>query len=119
MSLNIWITVSYLQKNTIFIYSFMTELLFNEDSYLKEAEATIISAADNIIKLNRTVFFPEGGGQPGDQGEIILKDRVLKVIDTKKDLQENEILHYVEGNIDESIINQEVGLKNALKVYKI
>lgn len=89
----------------------MTELIFNEDSYLKEAEATIISASDNIIKLNRTVFFPEGGGQPGDQGEIILKDRVLKVIDTKKDLQENEILHYVEGNIDESIINQEVGLK--------
>lgn len=89
----------------------MTQLIFNEDSYLKEAEATIVSAADNIIKLNRTVFFPEGGGQPGDQGEIILKDRVLKVIDTKKDLQENEILHYVEGNIDESIINQEVGLK--------
>ena len=82
----------------------MTQLIFNEDSYLKEAEATIVSAADNIIKLNRTVFFPEGGGQPGDQGEIILKDRVLKVIDTKKDLQENEILHYVEGNIDESII---------------
>ena len=89
----------------------MTELLFNEDSYLKEAEATIIGVADNIVKLNRTVFFPEGGGQPGDQGEIILKDRVLKVIDTKKGKQENEILHYVEGNIDESIINQGVGLK--------
>ena len=89
----------------------MTEFIFNEDSYLKEAEATIISAADNIIELNRTVFFPEGGGQPGDQGEIILKDRVLKVIDTKKGKQENEILHYVEGNIDESIINQGVGLK--------
>ena len=89
----------------------MTELLFNEDSYLKEAEATIIGVADNIVKLNRTVFFPEGGGQPGDQGEIILKDRVLKVIDTKKGKQENEILHYVEGNVDESIINQGVGLK--------
>ena len=89
----------------------MTELLFNEDSYLNEAEATIIGVADNIVKLNRTVFFPEGGGQPGDQGEIILKDRVLKVIDTKKGKQENEILHYVEGNIDESINNQGVGLK--------
>ena len=88
----------------------MTELLFNEDSYLNEAEATIIGVADNIVKLNRTVFFPEGGGQPGDQGEIILKDRVLKVIDTKKG-KENEILHYVEGNIDESINNQGVGLK--------
>ncbi len=89
----------------------MTELLFNEDSYLKEAEAKVISVKDNIIKLNRTIFYPEGGGQPGDNGELVLKDRVLNVIDTKKGEQENEILHYVEGKIDESIINQEVGLK--------
>ena len=89
----------------------MTELLFNEDSYLKEAEAKVISVKDNIIKLNRTIFYPEGGGQPGDNGELVLKDRVLNVIDTKKGEQENDILHYVEGNIDESIINQEVGLK--------
>jgi misacylated tRNA(Ala) deacylase len=89
----------------------MTELLFNEDSYLKEAEAKVISIKDNIIKLNRTIFYPEGGGQPGDNGKLVLKDRVLNVIDTKKGEQENEILHYVEGNIDESIINQEVGLK--------
>ena len=89
----------------------MTELLFNEDSYLKEAEAKVIDVKDNIIKLNRTIFYPEGGGQPGDNGELVLKDRVLNVIDTKKGEQENEILHYVEGNIDKSIINQEVGLK--------
>ena len=89
----------------------MTELLFNEDSYLKEAEAKVISVKDNIIKLNRTIFYPEGGGQPGDNGELVLKDRVLNVIDTKKGEQENDILHYVEGNIDESIINQEVSLK--------
>ena len=89
----------------------MTELLFNEDSYLKEAEAKLISVKDNIIKLNRTIFYPEGGGQPGDNGELVLKDRVLNVIDTKKGEQENDILHYVEGNIDESIINQEVSLK--------
>ena len=43
--------------------------------------------------------------------KLVLKDRVLNVIDTKKGEQENEILHYVEGKIDKSIINQEVGLK--------
>ena len=89
----------------------MTELLFNEDSYLKEAEASIIAVEENFIKLDRTIFYAESGGQPGDQGEIVLKDQVLKVIDTKKGSRPNEILHIVDSPIDESLINQSVGLK--------
>tara|TARA_B100001123_G_C15038443_1_gene918447 strand:+ start:219 stop:938 length:720 start_codon:yes stop_codon:yes gene_type:complete len=89
----------------------MTELLFNNDSYLKEAEAKIIGVKDNMIQLNQTVFYAESGGQPGDKGEIILNDRTLKVIDTKKGEKDKEILHYVEGTADESLIGQEAGLK--------
>ena len=48
----------------------MTDLLFNQDSYLKETEASIIGVEENIIKLDRTIFYAESGGQPGDQGEI-------------------------------------------------
>ena len=50
-----------------------------------------------MIQLNQTVFYAESGGQPGDKGEIILNDRTLKVIDTKKGEKDKEILHYVEG----------------------
>ena len=59
----------------------MTDLLFNQDSYLKETEASIIGVEENIIQFDRTIFYAESGGQPGDQGEIVLKDQVLKVVD--------------------------------------
>ena len=48
----------------------MTRQLFREDSYLRECEATVTEADDAVIILDRTVFYPLGGGQPGDTGEI-------------------------------------------------
>ena len=92
----------------------MTDLLFNQDSYLKETEASIIGVEENIIQLDRTIFYAESGGQPGDQGEIVLKDQVLKVVDTKKGSKPNEILHIVDGPIDQSLINQSAELKICL-----
>lgn len=52
----------------------MTEELFREDSYLRECEATVIAAEPGKVILDRTVFYPTGGGQPGDQGVLILPD---------------------------------------------
>ncbi len=47
----------------------MTELLFQSDPYLAEAEATVIAHSDEgAIVLDRTIFYPTGGGQPGDSG---------------------------------------------------
>ena len=89
----------------------MTELLFNEDSYLDKCEAVITSVDNNIIQLDRTIFYAESGGQPGDVGEIVFNDRVLKVIDTQKGSSPKEIHHIVEGEIDQSLIGKSCEVK--------
>ena len=89
----------------------MTELLFNEDSYLDKCEATITSIDNNIIQLDRTIFYAESGGQPGDIGEIVLNDRVLKVIDTQKGSNPKEIQHIIEGEINQDLIGKSCELR--------
>jgi hypothetical protein len=46
----------------------MTEALFRDDPYLRETRAKVVFASPRGIALDRTVFYPQGGGQPGDQG---------------------------------------------------
>lgn len=58
----------------------MTQLLCREDAYLRACEATVVAVRDNAVELDRTVFYPLGGGQPGDTGTIA----GLRVIDTRK-----------------------------------
>lgn len=72
----------------------MTEELFREDSYLRECTATIVAAAPGGIVLDRTVFYPRGGGQPGDTGFLALPDGSrIEVLDTVKG--EDGIVHSV------------------------
>ncbi|WP_028315948.1 alanine--tRNA ligase-related protein [Desulfatibacillum aliphaticivorans] len=58
----------------------MTEKTYYDDPYLREIEANIISIDNNGIVLDRTIFYPEGGGQIGDSGTI----SNIKVCDTQK-----------------------------------
>ncbi len=70
----------------------MTEELFREDSYLRECEATVTAATPGKVILDRTVFYPTGGGQPGDSGVLVLPDgSELAIANTVKD--EDGIAH--------------------------
>ena len=57
----------------------MTELLFHDDSYLKEFEATVTEVVDGGVVLDRTAFYTGGGGQPSDTGVLVNEDREYPV----------------------------------------
>lgn len=72
----------------------MTELLFRDDAYARAFEAEVVSARPGAAVLDRTLFYPEGGGQPGDTGLLRLADgRELNVTDAKKGEAPGEVLH--------------------------
>jgi misacylated tRNA(Ala) deacylase len=75
----------------------MTELLFRDDAYMRQAKATIALAADGAVELDRTIFYPLGGGQPGDRGWLRLPDGTrLAVQDTRKGETPERVRHILE-----------------------
>jgi len=72
----------------------MTDALFNDDAYLTRCSATVTAAGEAGVEIDRTVFYPEGGGQPGDSGQLILADgTALTVATTQKGAAAGQILH--------------------------
>ncbi len=72
----------------------MTDELFREDATLSECSAKVAALDERGVRLDRTVFYPLGGGQAGDRGELVLADgRVLVIADTRKGSAPGEILH--------------------------
>lgn len=61
----------------------MTEELFRENSYIKECQASVVTAGADGIVLDRTVFYPMGGGQPGDTGTITWDGGSAAIVDTR------------------------------------
>ena len=62
-----------------------TELLFREDAYLKTATARVVAVHANGIELDRTIFYPTGGGQVGDTGVLVrASGERIAIGDTRK-----------------------------------
>ena len=80
----------------------MTEELFREDASLTECEARVVALAEGGVILDRTVFYPLGGGQAGDTGTLLGPGgRVLAVIDTRKSKQSpGAVVHVVAADAD-------------------
>ena len=76
----------------------LTEELFRADSYLKECEATVVAVNDRGgIVLDRTVFYPTGGGQPGDTGTLRRADGTeVRIGTTVKGDGEENVVHVPE-----------------------
>ncbi len=72
----------------------MTELLFRDDAYLKTATARVVAARDGKVELDRTIFYPLGGGQPGDTGFLIRDNGSrIAVTDTRKGEAPGAVAH--------------------------
>ncbi|MFQ6087259.1 MAG: alanine--tRNA ligase, partial [Candidatus Bathyarchaeia archaeon] len=82
-----------------------TRMLYYEDSYLREFEARVLRVLeDKYVVLDQTAFYPEGGGQPPDQGFLKFNGGQTEVIDVQK--VGNIIVHVVKNTVpkQESVI---------------
>ncbi len=71
-----------------------SDLLFREDAYLKTASARVVAVHERGIELDRTIFYPLGGGQMGDVGSITRADgERIPIIDTRKGDGIDTVLH--------------------------
>jgi misacylated tRNA(Ala) deacylase len=71
-----------------------TELLFRNDAYLKSATATVLAVGERGIELDRTIFYPMGGGQAGDTGSLwSASGERIEIIDTRKGEHADQVMH--------------------------
>ncbi|MFQ6018448.1 MAG: alanyl-tRNA editing protein [Kiloniellaceae bacterium] len=76
------------------------EPIFQDDAYRKSCEATVVSADAAGIRLDRTVFYPMGGGQPGDTGILRLADGgTIRITDTRRGAVPADVVHVPEAGI--------------------
>lgn len=70
------------------------ELLFRDDPYLTSCEARVTVVGEEGIRLDRTVFYPEGGGQPGDIGTLTRADGTkIEIVDARKGQDHEDVVH--------------------------
>ncbi len=76
----------------------MTEKLYYKDSHIRSFEARVISCAEDdgrwSVELDRTAFFPEGGGQPGDTGMI----GSARILDTQE--TDGRVIHFTDAPLE-------------------
>lgn len=71
-----------------------TELLFREDAYLQSSTARVVAVTERGIVLDRTIFYPLGGGQPGDTGALLRPNgERIPIVDTRKGETPDSVVH--------------------------
>src|SRR5688572_23280745 len=90
----------------------MTELLFRDDAYLKSATARVVAARDGKVELDRTIFYPLGGGQPGDTGFLVRENgERIAVSDTRKGETPGVVAHVLTPGATLPAVGETVSLE--------
>jgi len=89
-----------------------TELLFRNDAYLKSATGRVVAVSERGIELDRTIFYPQGGGQMGDTG-VLVRDsgERIALADTRKGDAPDSVLHVVAAGAAMPAVGETVALE--------
>jgi len=77
----------------------MTELLYLADAYVREFTAVVTAQVEGGVVLDRTAFYPGGGGQPCDVGVVLADGRTWDVTKVKK--VSGQVVHFIDGDLPE------------------
>jgi misacylated tRNA(Ala) deacylase len=91
----------------------VTEKVFYQDSYQKTLATVVTAVTEDWVQFAATIFYPLGGGQPGDQGTVSIDGTTLNILDTRKGETTDSITHQLETGEHPLKVGDEVVLELA------
>ena len=89
-----------------------TDLLFRDDAYLTRATARVLEVHEHGIELDRTIFYPLGGGQPGDTGALVRETgERISLTDTRKGERPGSVYHIPAPGVPRPHVGEVVSLE--------
>jgi misacylated tRNA(Ala) deacylase len=90
----------------------MTEKVFYQDSYQKTHQSNVVATVEDGVVLAETIFYPLGGGQPGDTGRLTINGVDFAVVDCRYAEDRKTIVHYIENFAPASVnVGDEVAME--------
>ncbi|MGQ9370270.1 alanyl-tRNA editing protein [Azospirillum sp. A39] len=74
--------------------------IFRQDAYARSCDATVTAVDERGIRLDRTVFYPTGGGQPGDTGVLRHAGGSVRIVDAVKGDGPDDVIHVPESGAE-------------------
>jgi len=98
-------------------------LIYLHDSYAKDFAAKVTESQEGYVVLDKTAFYPTGGGQPHDTGKIGFGGRTSAVVNVEKEGNEETpiIKHFIEGDLPEvgSVVNGSINWDRRYKLMRL
>ncbi len=89
----------------------MAEKIYYQDSYQRTLTTTVTAVQADCIEFGTTIFYPLGGGQPGDQGTVSSHGASLRIVDTRKGATADAISHQLESDAHDLKVGDQVTLE--------